>query len=1234
MGRSTTRGTMMVRRTTLALALLGAYGYMPLSVAVNLTIENDYDLGGSSMSNSTVTVNNGGVATGDGTSISGSAYDVVLINSGGSLTLSNATISNNLDHPTGTNGRAVAAKGVDATASLTDSTITISAHSTNTGTDYSHAFTAGVGAADGGHVDIQGGSITASGSKRTVGIQANDGGSIRASAVQITTNDHFGHAVQAYRTLTASEMDTHVDLNGVSITTNGSSYSLGIQSANKGASVTATDTDITTKGTVSFGVEVLNGATAALTNGSITTQGEGAAGVRVYGGDLGSGHATINGTRIQTSGRGASGVLAGDSAEPRSGIVHLSDADIVTIGNDAAGLQSAHGSSIESTRSSLYTQGGSSHGVYVHDGGSVSLSGDSVITDGLQSYGLVAAGGDATSDAGMINASGVSVVTRGSDSVGVLAGAKVGNVITKGTINLDNSSINAQGNSAAAAVVQYGSTLTSSSSTLSSQKGDGIVMTDNATVRLTGTRVDAAGASLVSNLNSAGQHQNIAIGSGSTLIKNNGTLLQVTRTDAGMDGIVTLTLEAGSNSRGDVIDLDGLSAGNDIRSQGGKTNFNIEKGASWVGIIRGINDATTADGGSFIDNGGAPITGNVTGGENSTIVFNKGATIAGGLSIDTGSQGTFKGKTSIGGSLVGVGSSLTFNGATNIGQSVTGDGTSFQFSTNAPTAIGGNVELNQGSSLKGGTVTAPITISGDTSVNSGSVLGGNLIVQGALSGKGGTLSPGNSVGAQSYATSAGFSGTYAVEVNGAGESDLIVIRNGNFDLAGIDLIVTQENGNGGYLLNHAYTIVQTEQGDVVNQFASEALDPDSFANARVKLDPVRYGRKDVKISLSPDAARIDSSDWSSNQRAAYQGVVSAGSGNPLAFSVLASADMKAALNQLSGELHGSTQSALLNAGDLTARTLSNRMRGNIHTRMVADGAAAQGSDSLAGIISSLSAYPLWAQVVGNWSTLDGDENSARTKTRTGGIFVGGDTVFGNGWRAGAALGFTDGRVEVNGRASKADVTSYTAAIYGGNSWAAYGGHVNFLGGAAYTHHNIDSRRTVTVGGNQALKADYNVNASQLFTELGYSFDVGQASTMEPYLGVAWLSQRAAGFNERGGTAALKGQSQHDGVITMTLGLRGAMMLDMGNQQAILKGGIGWRHAAGDIEPNRRMSFIQGEGASFKVAGAPIAANAAVLDLGTEMSIGKNTALGLSYTGQLGDGSTDHNGNLYLRVRFK
>jgi len=538
----------------------------------------------------------------------------------------------------------------------------------------------------------------------------------------------------------------------------------------------------------------------------------------------------------------------------------------------------------------------------------------------------------------------------------------------------------------------------------------------------------------------------------------------------------------------------------------------------------------------------------------------------------------------------------------------------------------------------GGSQGAPITVAGNANVNSGSVLGGNLNIRGSLNMAGAQLAPGNSIGTV-VVNSVGqlTDSTYVAEVNGKGQADLVVVQTGNVDLSGVNLRVAQENGNGGYLLNQPYTILQAEAGSIVNAFASTGLD-NSFAGTLVKLDPVKYGAKATQVSLSLDAAKVSGArtGLTGNQPAVFDGALSVVGKNASADAVMlmgGTAQRRQALDQLSGEIHASTSAALYGASNLLGSTVSKRMAGNLGAGRLAGAPTAQASGAVAGSLPSSAAYPLWAEVVGNWNTLDAKDNAAKTKSDTAGIYIGADTAVGAGWRVGAALGFTDGRVKASGVDSRADVRSYTAALYGGNSWAAGKGQVNLLAGAGYTRHEIDSRRRIDVGGSQTLKADYDANSTQLFAELGYAMPVGQASVLEPYAGLAWFSHRGKSFNESGGAAALHGQSQRDRITTFTLGLRGKTALEFSGKQARLSAGLGWRHAGGDVEAKRTLSFIQGNGAAFTVAGSPVAKNAAVVDVGAELDLGKRAAMGLSYSGQFGNGNTDNTGSLYLKLRF-
>ncbi|HUH86720.1 MAG TPA: autotransporter outer membrane beta-barrel domain-containing protein, partial [Pusillimonas sp.] len=173
----------------------------------------------------------------------------------------------------------------------------------------------------------------------------------------------------------------------------------------------------------------------------------------------------------------------------------------------------------------------------------------------------------------------------------------------------------------------------------------------------------------------------------------------------------------------------------------------------------------------------------------------------------------------------------------------------------------------------------------------------------------------------------------------------------------------------------------------------------------------------------------------------------------------------------------------------------------------------------------------------------------------------------------------------------------------------------------------------TVGGSQTLKADYHAHTTQFFTELGYAMPLGRHSVLEPYLGVGRISQKTKGFSESGGPAALQGESHTDDITTFTLGLRGHTAIELGAHQAHVFAGLGWRHASGDVDPGRRLSFVQGGGSAFKVAGAPLAKNAALADLGVQVAVGRNTAMGLGYSGQYGKDSTDHSAQFFLRTRF-
>jgi outer membrane autotransporter protein len=343
-------------------------------------------------------------------------------------------------------------------------------------------------------------------------------------------------------------------------------------------------------------------------------------------------------------------------------------------------------------------------------------------------------------------------------------------------------------------------------------------------------------------------------------------------------------------------------------------------------------------------------------------------------------------------------------------------------------------------------------------------------------------------------------------------------------------------------------------------------------------------------------------------------------------------EARSALNMLSGEAYASTSSVLQSLGDTVRTVPLAHLRGNLDAPAVPGRSTAQLGSPLSDALPQSGAYPVWAQVFGDWRTFASDGNASRVSQSDGGLFVGGDGAVGGGWRLGGALGYIGSHSSIANVSSRTDIDSYTATLFGGRNFYAGPGHFRLTAGAAYTWHDIDTKRDVAVGSlNQRLDSSYHAASTQVFTELGYKLPLGDAYTIEPFAGVAWNQLRTRDFTESGGTAALHGTGQTDDVTSTTLGLRGEWLVGSDRAPSRLTASLGWRHAMGDVKPTQALAFDGG--ATFSVAGVPIARDAAVLGLGAEIAIARNTTAGISYDAQFGGGNRQQSGVLKLAMRF-
>lgn len=559
------------------------------------------------------------------------------------------------------------------------------------------------------------------------------------------------------------------------------------------------------------------------------------------------------------------------------------------------------------------------------------------------------------------------------------------------------------------------------------------------------------------------------------------------------------------------------------------------------------------------------------------------------------------------GSTTLTGDSSGFSGQTNVlGGALTVNG-----------ALGGNLTVASGASLLGSGQVGTTTLQNGATLAPGKA-GTTLNVAGDL-----TLSPGS---------------VYQVTANPQSSASSRVVVSGTANLAGSAVHVGPD---GGFQARREYTILSA--GTVNGQFNSVSSNY-AFLDPALRYDGqnvlMQLGRK--QVSVTPGASETPTrpiafadAAQTGNQRAVANALDSLPAGNPLHEYILTLPEgaTAAAFNSLSGEAHASVTSTLTGLNNSVRAVPLAYLRANLGAGMRAGAPTAQlGGTPSASALPSSNAQPAWAEVIGNWQTWKGNGDSAQVRQNTGGVFAGVDHALGGGWRLGGALGFTDSKIRVDDRSSQADIAGYSAALFGGKVFDVGPGKLNLMAGTAYTWHDISTERRASVSGvSQTLTADYGASTTQLFAELGYALPMSERVSIEPFAGLSWSDTRNRSFSESGGSAALNGHSDSNKQTTSTLGLRGLLNFTVGQTEGRLQATLGWRHAFGDVQPQSTMSFDGGQ--AFTVAGAPIARDAALAELGVETALTRNATIGLNYSGQFGGGNRENAGSVHMTWRY-
>ncbi|KAB8192927.1 S8 family serine peptidase [Lysobacter maris] len=535
-------------------------------------------------------------------------------------------------------------------------------------------------------------------------------------------------------------------------------------------------------------------------------------------------------------------------------------------------------------------------------------------------------------------------------------------------------------------------------------------------------------------------------------------------------------------------------------------------------------------------------------------------------------------------------------------------------------ALSAAAEVNGGFFVLNGTLRdTDLNVNDGLASIQGTVTGGMTVVgaEGRLHGVGslgdtrveGVIAPGNSIGTLridgDYTQVAG--SVFEAEIQAPDGADLLDIS-GRADLQGGTVRILR--GPGEYLLGQSYNILNAA-GGIDGGFAGI----DSSAVSPFLDFTFSYSGNAVGLDVSRGMALADAAN-TRNQRAVATAADALAMDHVLAqrLTQLFPAQAGAALDMLSGELHASAQSVLVDSQQ------------HVRESALARASAGQGAFAHQGDAGSSA----WVEVLRGSGTLDGDGNAARTEYSGNTTLVGYDYRFDNGWRLGVLGGTARTDLDARTRASEGDITGYRVGIYAGQAWGSFG----VRGGISHDSSEVDIRRSAAFQGLQEqTRVEYDATVTQGFIEAGYRMQAG-AWEFEPYLQYAHVGFDIDGFREQGGATALGGSGRDGDVGLATAGLRFNVNLKAAHQAdswLSLRGGLGYRDASGDLLPAATLAWSGAD--AFTVQGAPLADDATVAELGIAARLSARSLLEFGYRGQFGDDADAQGLNARYSLQF-
>jgi outer membrane autotransporter protein len=321
--------------------------------------------------------------------------------------------------------------------------------------------------------------------------------------------------------------------------------------------------------------------------------------------------------------------------------------------------------------------------------------------------------------------------------------------------------------------------------------------------------------------------------------------------------------------------------------------------------------------------------------------------------------------------------------------------------------------------------------------------------------------------------------------------------------------------------------------------------------------------------------------------------------------------LRAALQQLDGEVYADFSSVAIGAGQL----LLGAVREQLRTRP---------DDSV----------PVWQWLTGLGASggLSGSGDSHDLDAASGGLAGGFEHRFDPALIGGLAFGYAYTGFSTSGISGEGSANTFALmpyARYAPGPW-----YVEGALGAAYNNATVN--RTINFPG-QYRQADGSPGGPAFLSqvETGYRLPLGPRSDVTPFAAMQGIVIGQHAFKETGaGAVDLNFDDNTTGSAYGVLGAEIAYLLPVGLAAPLrLNGRLGWAHEFGDTERTATAVFDgTPSGAAFTVVGAAAPRDAALFGLGMTLAM-PSLDIFARYEGLAGDGASVQGGSAGLRFIF-